>query len=244
MFVAARMSLHQLEHLRLDRDVERRRRLVGDQELGIAGERHGDHHALAHPAGELVRIGVDAARRVGDADELEQLQHLARRRASRPMRSCRRIASPIWSPIVMTGLSELIGSWKIMAMSRPRISGIRARGRAADRRLEHRSGPATIRPGGSGIRRRIDSDVTDLPDPDSPTMPTAAPACNLEADAVDGADGVALRAELDRKVLDREKRRRSSRRLGIEHVAHGVAEHVEGEHDDGDGETRADDRPG
>ena len=34
------------------------------------------------------------------------------------------------------------------------------------------------------------------------------PGCDLEADAVDGADGAALRAELDRKILDREERRR------------------------------------
>ena len=47
---------HQREDLRLDRDVERRRRLVGDQQQRIAGQRHGDHHALAHAAGQLVRI--------------------------------------------------------------------------------------------------------------------------------------------------------------------------------------------
>ena len=38
------------QDLRLDRDVERRGRLVGDQQLRAAGERHGDHHALAHAA--------------------------------------------------------------------------------------------------------------------------------------------------------------------------------------------------
>src|SRR5205085_630044 len=36
-----------IENLRLDRDVEGRRRLVGDDELRIAGERHGNHRALA-----------------------------------------------------------------------------------------------------------------------------------------------------------------------------------------------------
>ena len=41
----------QLEDLRLHGDVERRRRLVGDQEIGVVGERHGDHHALALTAG-------------------------------------------------------------------------------------------------------------------------------------------------------------------------------------------------
>src|SRR5260370_1216983 len=34
---------NQFEDLRLDGDVERRSRLVGDQDLGIAVERHGDH---------------------------------------------------------------------------------------------------------------------------------------------------------------------------------------------------------
>ena len=50
---------HQLEDLRLDGHVERRRRLVGDEQLGIVGKRHGDHHALPHAAGELVRIVVE-----------------------------------------------------------------------------------------------------------------------------------------------------------------------------------------
>ena len=57
---------HEVEDLRLDRDVERGRRLVGDEQFRIARERHGDHDALAHAAGELVRIVVDAvARRRG-----------------------------------------------------------------------------------------------------------------------------------------------------------------------------------
>ena len=63
----------QLEDLGLDRDVERRRRLVGDQEVGVARERHRDHHPLAHAARELVRVVVDPLLRVGDADGAEQL---------------------------------------------------------------------------------------------------------------------------------------------------------------------------
>src|SRR5262245_36190838 len=42
-----------LEDLRLDGDVERGRRLVGNQHLRVAGERHCDHRALAHAAGKL-----------------------------------------------------------------------------------------------------------------------------------------------------------------------------------------------
>ncbi len=63
----------QLEDLRLHGHVERGRRLVGDQQLGLVGQRHRDHHALAHAARELVRVRVDAPARVGDADQLEQL---------------------------------------------------------------------------------------------------------------------------------------------------------------------------
>ena len=48
--------LEQLQDLRLDRHVERGRRLVGDQQLRLARERHPDHHALAHAAGQLVRV--------------------------------------------------------------------------------------------------------------------------------------------------------------------------------------------
>jgi hypothetical protein len=36
-------------------------RLVGDQKLGVGGEHHGDHDALAHAAGELVRVGAEYA---------------------------------------------------------------------------------------------------------------------------------------------------------------------------------------
>ena len=65
--------LQQLEDLRLDGDIERGGRLVGDQELGIAGQRHRDHDALAHAAGELVRKVVEPL--VG-VRNLHQPQHL------------------------------------------------------------------------------------------------------------------------------------------------------------------------
>ena len=67
----------QVEDLRLDRHVERGRRLVGDQELRLARERHRDHRALPHAAGELVRVVVGAPARLRDADLLEQLDRRA-----------------------------------------------------------------------------------------------------------------------------------------------------------------------
>ncbi len=40
----------QVEDLRLDRHVERRRRFVGNQQFRPAGNRHGNHDPLAHAA--------------------------------------------------------------------------------------------------------------------------------------------------------------------------------------------------
>ncbi len=62
--------LQQVDDLRLDRDVERRDRLVADDEVGLDRQRPGDADALALAARELVRVAVD---RVGiDADDVEQ----------------------------------------------------------------------------------------------------------------------------------------------------------------------------
>ena len=63
----------EVEDLGLNRHVERRRRLVGDQELRLARKGHCDHRPLPHPARELVRIVPQPRLRVGDADAVEQL---------------------------------------------------------------------------------------------------------------------------------------------------------------------------
>ena len=55
--------LQQAQDLRLHGDVERGGRFVGNQQIGLVGERHGDHHALALAAGKLVRIAAGAASR-------------------------------------------------------------------------------------------------------------------------------------------------------------------------------------
>jgi hypothetical protein len=62
----------QLEDLALDRDVQRSGRLVGDQQLRLAGERHRDHHALLLAARELVRVGIEPVPRLRDADLVQQ----------------------------------------------------------------------------------------------------------------------------------------------------------------------------
>jgi len=52
--------LEQVDHLRLNRDVESGNRLVADDELGVNRERARDADALALPTRELVRIAIGA----------------------------------------------------------------------------------------------------------------------------------------------------------------------------------------
>src|SRR6185437_1765093 len=65
--------VQEVQHLGLDRDVERRDRFVSHDQLRVQGERPGDPDPLALPTRELVREPVVVLR--GEADRLEQLLH-------------------------------------------------------------------------------------------------------------------------------------------------------------------------
>ena len=111
----------QLQDLRLHGDVERRRRLVGDQQVRLVGERHGDHHALALPARQLVRIGAEPLlRRRGCRPASQQFERARARRLARTGPGAASRISPTCRSIVCSGLSEVIGSWNTMVMSLPR----------------------------------------------------------------------------------------------------------------------------
>src|SRR5947207_25612 len=90
-------------------------------------------------------------------------------------RSCAVMASSIWKPTFVTGFSEVIGSWKIIAPSLPRTSRISSSSNFVTSRPRNMILPAVIRPG-SGTSLRIESAVIVLPQPDSPTMPSVSPA--------------------------------------------------------------------
>ena len=105
--------LEQPQDLRLHHHVERGRRLVGDQQLRVAGERERDQHALALAARELVRVVARAPRR--EPDKLEQLPDLRARRPALVRGRCSSIASAIWRPIRCTGLSVCSAPWKTIA---------------------------------------------------------------------------------------------------------------------------------
>ena len=66
-------TVEQVDHTGLRRHVERCRGLVGDQQLRVRRERHGDHDALPHTAGELVRVLVEPGPRRLHPDFCEEI---------------------------------------------------------------------------------------------------------------------------------------------------------------------------
>ena len=97
------------------------------------------------------------------------------RKAPRRRSVWRRSASASCQPTLKAGLRLVIGSWKIMPISRPRMAFSVRRSARARSRPRNRMAPLAIRVGGSGSRRRTDMAVTLLPQPDSPTSPSTSP---------------------------------------------------------------------
>ena len=116
--------LEQVEDLRLHRDVERRDRLVADDQLRVDGERAGDADALPLAAGELVREAVVVLR--VEADDLEQLLHAALDLGVGADACAPRAPRAMMKPTRLRGFSDAYGSWKIIIISR-RIGRISAR---------------------------------------------------------------------------------------------------------------------
>ena len=73
----------QLQDLRLDGDVQRGGRFVGDQQRGIVGQRHRDHDALPLAAGELVRERVQPMLGIGKAGLAQHFDHAFAQAVSR-----------------------------------------------------------------------------------------------------------------------------------------------------------------
>jgi len=62
-----------------------------------------------------------------------------------------------------------------MAMRRPRTARISAADASSSRCPSNTISPPAMRPGGDGTSCITDRLVTDLPDPDSPTIPSVSP---------------------------------------------------------------------
>ena len=137
-----------------------------------------------------------------DADLVEQLGGALVRVLPRQRRSASASASRICRPIVSTGLSDVIGSWKIIAISRPRTvrsSPVRSCSRSRPPKSAlplvdapgARQDPEQRERGDALAAARLADDAERLARRD------------VERDAVDGVDRAALGPELDPQVLDR-----------------------------------------
>src|SRR5688572_1466824 len=84
-------------------------------------------------------------------------------------------ASATWSPTGKAGLSEVIGSWKIIESLSPRRSRRRRTGTLSRSSPSNSTSPPAMRPGGCGTRPMMERAVTLLPQPDSPTTPSVRP---------------------------------------------------------------------
>src|ERR1700682_1141252 len=119
--------------------------------------------------------GYSWTRRSGEGMPTRSSISIARSAAARcESLRCKATASAIWAPTVCTGLSEVIGSWKIMAISAPRRARISSVSSLTRSLPSKRMRPAAISPGCS-ISRMMLSAVTLLPHPDSPTRPMIWP---------------------------------------------------------------------
>ena len=89
-------------------------------------------------------------------------------------------ASIICFPTVITGFKDVIGSWKIIEISLPRISLISLGDFFNKSSPLYIISPAVILPGGDGINCINDKAVILLPQPDSPTTPKVSPGLILK----------------------------------------------------------------
>ena len=126
--------------------------------------------------------GKSSMRCAGRGDP-HQLEHLDRARscaACGDIAVWARIASTICWPTVWTGLSEVIGSWKIIDILPPRSLRRSSADSRSTSRPPNSTASASTLPGGLGTSPMTESDVTLLPQPDSPTRPTVRPRGTLK----------------------------------------------------------------
>ena len=129
--------------------------------LGSSRSASRDHHALAHPAGELVRVVVEPRRRARDADALEHLDRAGPRLASSSAAPCARIASVDLAADRerrVERASSAPGRPSTMSLPRtPRISRSREREQVPPRAARALPGPRPPAAAGASGRARSSS---------------------------------------------------------------------------------------
>src|SRR3981081_2702580 len=143
-----------------------------------------------------------------------------------------RSVSPIWRPTVSTGLRLVIGSWKIIEMSLPRMARI-SRSESCSRSFPWKRTEPAILPGGSGMSRISDMAVTDLPQPDSPTMASVSPSSTWkETPSTERLIPSGVRKWVCRFSTSSSAILQALGHSRIERITQAVAEQVDGEHGD------------
>ena len=198
----------------------------------LGAERQRDHHALAHAAGELVRVAVDAPLRRGNADLREQVDGApARACGGQSVMGADRLDQLLADPVerIEAGQRILEDHADALAADPAHLFGrqvVDARARQPD--LAARDPPGRIDEADHGGTRY------DLPAPDSPTTPSTSPlamsnempsrpaacraACELDAQIADGEDGFGQRHPLGHRSFGLSaSRSQSPRRLIGEH---------------------------
>jgi hypothetical protein len=191
--------LQQVQDLRLDRDVQRGGRLVGDDQRGPAGDGHGDHHPLAHAAGELVGVVVQALAGVGDGDLGEQVARGGARLA------------PVHALVEAQGLGDLLPDRQDRVQRGHRlledhgdpVAPERADAGVAQAREfdAFEAGPARLDPAGVAQQPQQRERRHALARAALADDGQGLARIDVEGDAVDGAQPAARRPELDRQIL-------------------------------------------
>ena len=144
--------------------------------------------------------GQASTRRSGSGMPVLASSSIARARASaRPRSACSASTSPIWAPTVCSGLSAVIGSWKIIAISPPRTARSSGSPACSRSRPAKRIAPVVSAP---STRPSTDSAVIDLPEPDSPTRANFSPAAmaNDTSSTTGAAPKRTLRCSIERSA--------------------------------------------
>ena len=204
--------LQEAQDLRLDGHVERRGRFVAEQDGRLGGQRDRDHHPLAQPAGQLVRIAAVPPRRVGNADPAEQVEGpLAGRPGGQPAdpsRCLRDLGSDGYHRI-KRAQRVLEDHGQLMPPPR-RGAAFPARG---DQFAGHPNGPG-LHLGGPRQQAHDGAQRHALAAAGLPDDAQGTPGRQAERYAVDGAEGPAMPTHLDREVCDLKQRGRHERGLG------------------------------
>ena len=155
---------------------------------GRAGERDRDHHALAHAARQLERIGARSAARGRGSAPAPSSSIAARASSSRAasVGVCARSTSSIWRPDRPDRIERRARVLEDHRRSRGRAARASVGSLAVSRSRPPKTAlpPRDPRGGGRGCRAAA-SAVTDLPEPLSPTRPTVSPAATSKRDVVE-----------------------------------------------------------